>query len=900
MVSHSREPAWRRLLRFMRPDTGGDIDDELRFHFEERIALLVGRGATPEHARTQALEEFGDVTSVRNDLRRIDKRIAASRERRLSIAAFRDDMRHAWRRIRRQPGFTIPAVATLALGIAATMTVFTLLDAVVLSPLPYPHAERLVSLASPMPKLHDTWGIARHQLFYYKANAPSIDDMALYRSSVSTLVGDGVTHPSERVASAMVSAGIFNVLGMRAHLGRLLVANDNLSQPSQVVLLGYDLWAARFGADSSLIGRTIDVEGIPLQVVGVLERGAHLPDQRVDLWVPDYVNPAQEPMNNHVRNAVVRLKEGHTAEDLRRELAPLVVRMEELFPQAYPNHWIRNSGFSTSVTPLREGIVGETVTRALWILFGAVTILFVIAVANVGNLFLVRSETRQREVTLRAALGADRAHLAVHHLSDALLIALFAGIIAALLVSFGIGAIARVASDELPRLSEIHPSWRIAVRTMAAALVTGALLAAIPMMAMRTDLSSLREAGRSFTPSRSRVALRGALVVGQVALAVLLLAGAGLMFRSFQQLRSVRLGFEPSGVSTMTLALPRAPYDSDEKSGTFFRTLAEQLGQLTGIQSVGLVSHLPLTGREGCTGLHTDGRSSAGRRETCTQDLQVAPDYFATIKMQLEGRAPTWSETLAGEGVVVTRALAKVLWPGVNPIGHGIRCCTNGDEYYTVVGVVEDTYDDALDAPPMEAAYFPMVAKKAIPLQAFPNYMTLVVRAPSLSENALTSQVQRIVASIDPRVPIAEVRSMNAVVARSMARRTFTLLLLAVAASGALLLSAIGLYGVISYIVMQRRGEIGIRMALGARASRVALMVVRQSGRLVLLGLAIGIASALAGTRLLGSLLYGVSATDPLTLIVVSAVLCVVAAVASLAPTWRAARVDPTETLRSQ
>ncbi|MEO7962282.1 MAG: ADOP family duplicated permease, partial [Gemmatimonadaceae bacterium] len=777
---------------------------------------------------------------------------------------------------------------------------YTLLDAVVISPLPYPHAEQLVSLASPMPKLHDTWGIARHQLFYYKKNAPSIEDMALYRSNNVTLMGDGSGHPSERVASASVSASVFNVLGTRPHLGRLLLPSDNLVRPEQVTVLGYDMWVSRFGADSSLIGRTIDVDGFPLQVVGVLQQGAHLPDQRVDLWLADYIDPAQAPMNNHVRSSIVRLAAGRTADDLRRELAPLVVRMEELFPQAYPNHWIRDSGFSTSVTPLQEEVVGATVTRALWILFGAVLILFLIAIANVGNLFLVRGESRQREVTLRAALGADRAHLAFHYLSDALLVSLIAGLVASVLVALGVRELAANAPAGLPRLGEVQATWASAALTIGVSLATGVVLALIPMFTMRADLTALRESGRRFTASRARLAARGALVIGQVALAVLLLDGAALMRQSFQRLRAVRLGFDPAAVTTMSLALPNATYRDFVSAATFQQQLASQLTQVSGITSVGFVTQLPLTGHSGCTGVHTDGRSAAGVREGCVSNMQVGPDYFATMRTALTGRAPTWRETLAGDGVVVTHALATVLWPGVNPIGQGIRCCRPGADYYTVVGVAEDVYDAGLDSPPMQAVYFPMVEKQGVPIEAYPNYTVLVVRAPALTSSAIVSQVQRIVGTIDPHVPLAEVRTMDDVVSHSMARRTFTLMLLAVAASAALLLSAVGLYGVISYIVMQRRNEIGIRIALGARTSSVAMMVAGQSGRLVVVGLVLGIGASLAGARVLGALLFGVSPTDPRALAMVAILLTGVAALASFAPTLRAAGVDPSEALRAE
>ena len=901
MSSPRPEPAWRRYLRFLRPDTNADIDAELRFHFDERIAQLVRLGTSAEAARAQALEEFGDLTAVREELRTIDRRMAARRSRLDALAAVADDLWQAGRRVLRQPGFAVPAVLTLALGVAATITVFTLLDAVVLSPLPYPRADQLVSLASPMPKINDRWGIARHQLPYYKANARSMEDMALYRAHSATLMGDGPTRPSQRIAAANVSASIFHVLGMRPLLGRALVPDDNLAERPQVAVLGHDLWMARFGGDSTLVGRSVDVEGFPLQVVGVLPKGAHLPDRRVDLWVPDHIDPAMPPMNNHVRSAVALLRDGYSAADLQRELAPLVARMDELFPQAYANRWIARTGFSTAVTPLRDEVVGATVTRALWILLGAVGILFAIALANVANLFVVRGEGRQRELSLRAALGAGRGRLAVHHLGESLIVGPAAGLLAAGGVFIALRALAIAAPAGLPRLGEVQATWSTAALAVVVATATACAMALIPMWTMRADLSSLREGGQRLTTSRHRLVVRGGLVAGQVALAVVLLAGAALMLQSFQKLRAVRLGFDPEGVTTLSLALPTTTYRDYQRASAFFEQLSLQLSEIPGVESVGLSSQLPLTGKSGCTGVVSDGRGAGGRREKCVTNIQAAPGYFATMRTPLRGRAPGWEETrAAGAGVVVTRALADVLWPGEEAIGQGVRCCNVGPAYYTVVGVAEDVHDAGLDAPPLEAVYFPLVPIAGAPIQSFPDYMTLVVRAPAVPPAALSAQVQRVVAALDPQVPVAEVRTMEDVVARSMARRTFTLMLLAVAAGSALLLSAVGLYGVISYTVLQRRGEIGIRMALGARAGTVAMLVVRQSLALVLIGLGVGLLGALAGTRLLGALLYGVSPTDPLTMVAVSALLCIVAAAASLAPTWRAARVDPSEALRAQ
>jgi predicted permease len=406
------------------------------------------------------------------------------------------ELRHALRRLIRVPGFTLPALLALALGLAATTTVFALLDAVVLSPLPYPNADRLVSLSSPMPKIKDTWGIARHQLFYYKQNARTIEDMALYRSSDATVTRGTGAQPAKRVAVARVSAGIFSVLGIHPFVGRTLTPDDNLAREAAVVVLGYEFWVTRFGGNRAVVGSTIHVEGFPMQVVGVAEKGASLPDRRVDLWMPDYVDPGMPAVNNHVRSAVAVLRPGYTAADLERELAPLVLRMEEVFPSAYPNHWIRESGFSTRVTSLRDEVVGSTVTQALWILFASVAIVLAIAAANVANLFIVRADARRREVAVRTALGAARWQLGLHHMSEGMVVAAASALVAAAISAASLRVIATMAPVGLPRVSEIAFGGAGALFILTASLVMGTLLGLISLLYSRRDLTALRDGGR--------------------------------------------------------------------------------------------------------------------------------------------------------------------------------------------------------------------------------------------------------------------------------------------------------------------------------------------------------------------------------------------------------------------
>lgn len=903
MHSDSRPPFWRRYLRFLRPDTDADIDDELSFHLAERIEALRAEGMSDAEARTRALAEFGDVRAVRQSLQLIDRRIDQRRARGERVANAITRMRHALRVLVRQPGFTVPAVVTLALGLASTVAIYTLLDTIVLRALPFPRSDRLVALSSPMPKLDDTWGIARHQLFYYKENARSLEDMALYRRSEATLTGDGTTQYSERVRTAVVSAGIFDVLGIVPEMGRILTPADNLERTPASVVLSHALWMRRFGGDRTIVGRTIDVEGLSLSVVGIAPPMAQLPEGAVDLWLPDYVDPAAAAQNNHVRAAVALLRPGYTAESAERDIAPLVPRMEEVFPSAYPNHWITNSGFHTAVVPLRDDVVGRTVMRTLWILLAGVLLVLVVALANVANLLLVRADGRRREVLVRSALGARRGDLLALHVTDAVLVTVVAGLVAFALVRLALGALVWLAPAGIPRLSELHVGVGTAGLMVALSLALGLILGVLTARATRgeQDHAALRDASRGLTLTRRQVGVRGALVVAQVALAVVLLAGAGLMLRSFQKLRAVNPGFAPDGVTTMEVALPSARYDNVQRVSDFYEQLIAAVRQLPGVQDASLVEQLPLTGRSGCTGVVTSQPGSTGRRETCITTLQVAPGYFSAMHMQLRGSASTWDDVhRASAGAVVTNALAAVLWPGENPIGRTIRCCSVGDGWFRVTGVVDQLYDAGVDAPQMQAVFFPLVPVPGGDLQWIARNVSLVVRAPGLAPADLFPLVQREVGRLDPQVPVTGARALSDVVAASMSNRTFTLYLLAAAAAIAVLLSAVGLYAVISYVVGHRLGEIGIRMALGARTTQVARLVVGQSLALALGGVVLGVGGALATTRVLGALLYQVQPRDPLVLAAVSAMLVTIAVVASLAPTWRAAHVDPALALRGE
>ncbi|HEX6050545.1 MAG TPA: ADOP family duplicated permease, partial [Gemmatimonadaceae bacterium] len=667
-----------------------------------------------------------------------------------------------------------------------------------------------------------------------------------------------------------------------------------------VAVLGYEFWVRRFGGDRGVVGTTFDVEGFPVEIVGVLRPGSHLPDERVDVWIPAHVDPGMPARNNHTWFGIGRLRSGYTADAVERELVPLVRRFPEVFPTAYSERFMQSSGFSVAVTPLRDWVVGDVVTRALWILLASVALVFLVATANVANLFLVRMDARRREMAMRMALGAGRSHMAAHFLVEGLVLSFTAAAMGVFVAYVGLRALLSAAPAGIPRLGEVHLAGSSVAVAVVLAIVTGVVFALIPMANAKVDVNTLREGSRTLTASRRRQAVRGALVAGQVALALVLLAAAGLMARSFQNLRAVQPGFDPDGVLTMAVSLAAARYADDATVARFAEQLSTRVQALSDVEVVGFGEQVPPALSTGCTGVMTQAPTREEMRSACIVTLRTAPGYFEALGMRVEGRTPTWTETHNGAGpVVVTRALANQLWPNESALGKGIRCCYNGPNWYRVVGVAEDVRGNGFDQPVTPAVFFPAIAIEGAPLEGTPRYLEVIVRSRSGNLSALAPAVRRAIAELDATVPVANERSMEQVVARSMAKRTFTLTLLAIASVMALLLSAIGLYGVVSYVVGERRGEIGIRVALGAQRGDVGRMIVMQSVRLAVVGVLLGIAGAIATTRVLRSLLFEVHPTDPLTLGLVSAVLVAIAAAASWIPARRAMRVDPVEALRT-
>jgi len=826
----------------------------------------------------------------------------------------RREVRQGVRALWRAPAFSLVALATLTLGIGATAAIFTVLDGVVLRPLPYPSPERLVAIAHPVSGTAVTagkWGVSPAGYFFFQREAKTLSSSGIFTTgTISVQAAEGAA----RVSMAQVTSSLFSVFGSRAAFGRLLTADDDVPNSADVAVLGYGFWQTGFGGDRSIVGRTINVEGRPIQVVGVAAKDVDLPMPsafdaqadlsgfKVDVWRPLKLDPAARPVNTHPYSMIARLAPTASVADAQVELATLTARLPDIAPTAYQPSFMRQYHFGMAVTSLQTEVVGAT-ARVLWVVFGAVALVLLMAAANVANLFLVRLEAHRREAAVRAALGAGRGHLAAHYLAESSLLTLAAGALAIALAWGALHVFIATAPSSIPRLASVALGWRTVAFTAALSIALGVTFGIVPMFARRdVDIATLREGGRGLMSSRATRLVRDALIVGQMTLALVLLAAAGLMLRTVEQLRHVKPGFDPRNAVSLHVHAPWSRYPGWAPVVALQRSLQERVAAVPGVRSVGGSTVVPFVSYGFCSIVFVEDHPLApGEQPPCVKVGNAAPGFFTALGVPVQGRVPDWHDLDASTGaVVVTRTFANRFWPGENPIGRGVKGNGSNPPFYRVVGVADDIRGDGLEKPPVEAVFFPIQAlSDSAPLWSPPRDVDLIVRTSVDNPISIVPAVRQAIAAIDPALSVDRIQTMSSVVEHSMSRVSFILVLLSIAAAMALVLSAVGTYGVIAYLVTQRRSEIGLRMALGARASQVTRLVVEHSIRLALLGALIGTLAALATTRLLVSLLYGVQATDPLTFVASALFLLVVALVASMAPARRAARVDPVDALRS-
>jgi len=809
------------------------------------------------------------------------------------------------RELRRNPGFLLVAVFTLAVGIGANAAIFSVVNAVLIRPLPYPEPERLVGVWHTAPGLDmDQFEQSDASYVLYRKANRVLEELGIYWDGSVTLTG-GET--PERLDAAGATASLFTVLRVPPLVGRTIEEQDEKPGADKVAVLSHGLWRRRFGGDAKALGATLRIDGVTTRVVGVMPPGFGFPSNEVELWLPMTIDPAKLQAGNFNYGVIGRLRPGVAPAAAARDLSALVWRIPEEFPDSQINRGMLESAkFAVLVHPLRDDIVGD-VERILWVLLGSVGCILLIACANVANLFLVRAEGRQREVAVRTALGATRGAVARLFLGESLLLSLAGGAVGLALAAAGVRLLVSLRPEGIPRLEEIGVNGAVLAFTFLLAVLAGLLCGGLATLRYGAPAlaPALKEGGRGGSAGKGRHRARNVLVVVQMALALVLLVGSGLMVKSFWRLRGVDPGLDPKGVLTLRLDLPDTEYKDAFANARFVRTLLERVRAVPGVVSAGTNTTLPLSGGNSNSGyVFEDFPLGPNEVPPILGTRFASPAYFEALGIPvIEGRVFEGIDPARRSNeIVVSEALARRFWPGKSALGKRLVQGLHGkNEWSTIVGVVGSTRDLGLQEKPYEAVYFPVLRtlqdQETDGEEWVPRSFTLVVKG-RVDPVSLAPQVRKAIWAIDPNLPLAQVRPMEEVVARSMARTSFTMLLLVIAAAVALLLGAVGIYGVISYVVSQRTREIGVRMALGAARRDISRMVIREGAAITLLGVGIGLAFALALTRLMLALLYDVSPTDAATFAAVPMLLAAVALVASWIPARRAAAVEPLEAIR--
>jgi putative ABC transport system permease protein len=922
----------RWYQRFFRRDlTEKHLDAELQFHLEQRIADLVAAGMAPEEARRLARLEFGGPDQVKEECRDV----GASH----IIETFIQDIRYGLRQLRRNPGFTVVAVLTLALGIGANTAIFSVVNAVVLRPLPYAHSDRLVWIAESIPALKSEV-VSGGDYVDWKDQNHTLDRIAaydtVYRGSLSEGSGSGGGSADfnltgrgtpARVHSAFVSASFFATLGVEPQLGRAFTENEDQPSGPHVVVLTHSFWQQYFGSDAHVLGQTVNLDSAPYTVIGVMPASFRFPeDSDAQILMPLALNQASERLRiaqRHVR-IIGRLKPGVSLAAARADLDEIRKRAQpsggpelaeggggpgRAMPaprRAGPGGQLRynHSGApemappasELKVVPLAEHLAGN-LRPAMLTLLGAVGLVLLIACANVANLMLTRASARTREVAVRAALGAGRWRLVRQLLAESVTLAVAGGMAGLLLAAWGVNVIAHLlpaaAGGGILAVAAPKVDGNVLLFALAASIFTGILFGLAPAVTVtRSDLAEgLKEGAQVASPGGRRGWLRGALAVSELSLALVLLIGAGLLIKSFYRLLQVNPGFAPERVLTMDLSLTDTRYPARRQKSEFFSQVLRRVESLPGVRSAALTDSLPLSPYRGFLMMSPNrllpSAALSGSTIAMMRMLTVSPGYFYTLGIPvLKGRTFTdHDDEHALKVAVVNEALARRLWPTEDPVGKQLN-------NMTVVGIVGNTHHEGLGQDTEAEFYVPY-------LQFSGDSMQLAVRT-AADPDSVVSAVRAQVRAIDPEQPLYHVATMEQILSDSLAPRRLNMLLLGIFAGIAFTLATVGIYGVMAFSVTQRTHEIGIRMALGAQKSNVLKVVVGQGFKLTLMGVAIGIVGALALTRFLSSLLYGVKPTDPITFAAVSLILIAVALLACYIPARRATKVDPMVALRYQ
>ncbi len=807
------------------------------------------------------------------------------------------DARRGFRSLAHSPGFTVAAVLTLALGIGAVSTMFTVVKSVLLAPLPYAQPEQRVAIWSRWVGFDKTW-LSEHEIDDYRRLSKTLADVAAWNTDQVNLTGDG---EPVRVGVGLISANTFAVLGAEPLLGRGFTADEDRPGQTTAAVLGYSLWQLRYAGDPGVVGRSIQIDGVPRTVVGIMPRGFKLPTdfgedaaEPTQLWLPLGMDLANSDRGSHGLYSAARLRPGATAQNATAELTALTSNMtrEGLYPAE-----MRFSAFAVSL----EDEIRGSVRPALLLLFGAVAFLLLIACTNVASLLLVRGDARQREIAVRVALGASPGRISRQLLTESLILAVVSAVAGLGLAYAGLRMLSSFQTTRLPQLAPSSLDSAVMLFTAVVAFATTIVCGVFPVIrAARVAVTdSLKDGSHSsFGPTHKRI--RGSLVMGELALAVMLVIGAGLMVRSLAALRQVDLGFDPANVLTFRLALSEAAYKEPEHVIGFYARLLERLRATQGVRGAGLIRSLPLANSIGDWGVDVEGYVPP-KGEYAKGDWQVASEgaLEAIGERLVNGRLFTPSDTSDSQQVgLVNETMARLYWRDGNPVGRQMRIGGPDRPWVTVVGVIGNVRHNGIDVPIKEKFYRPFSQWHRSSGRPYRN-MTVVIKTDG-DPLALAASATAIVRSLDPNVPVANVRSMDGVVATAMTTPRLTGFVLGAFAILALVLAGVGTYGVMAYLVSQRTHEIAIRMAIGADRRDMFRLMFREAAWMAIPGIGIGLVGALGLARLMQTLLYNIKPTDPITFVTTPAVLTVTALVAVLLPAVRATRVNPITALRSE
>ncbi|HEU4431966.1 MAG TPA: ABC transporter permease [Pyrinomonadaceae bacterium] len=801
------------------------------------------------------------------------------------------DISYGWRGLAKHPGFTAIVVITLALGIGASTAIFSVVNSVMLRRLPYPTADRIVAIQELNADGEQRQVTGPNFLDWRAQNTVFEHLAAIKKTSVNLTLAD----QAERIDLAQTSANFFDVFGIRPQLGRLFVAGDEEAGHAPVVVLSDSLWRRRFGADPGVVGQQVSLDGANYTAIGIAPAGFQYPN-KTEAWLPPLklapeVGPTIEPTQRRGMGylyAIALLKPGVSVTQAASEMETITARLRQQYPESNNRRFNR-------VVALQDHLVGKSETM-LKLLFGAVLFVLLIACANVANLLLANATARSKEMAIRAALGASRIRVMRQLLTESLMLALAGGVLGLVLSSYGVKAIITLLPPDFPRLNEIGMDWRVFAFTLGASLLTGLLFGFAPALHLsRTDVQdAMKETSRGSAGGARHTRLRHALIVTEVALSVVLLAGAGLLFRSFLRLQAVEPGFTPQQVLTARLSPAGPQFQTDDELIRFYDQVLERTRAIPGVQSAGMINVLPLTSGP-TVAFQIEGRPIVSVDKLAPTDFRnVSPDYFRTMNIPvLKGRAFTaQDDSNAPPRLMINQALAQRDFPNEDPVGKRVTFGTPSGEtvWFEIIGVTANVRSLELreEAPP--ELYF--TSKQSL----FEN-MAVVVRS-TVKPESIAPALRQAVAEVDRTVPISQVKTMEHIVSESVTQPRFNLFLLGMFSGLALLLSVAGIYGVTAYTVTQRTHELGIRIALGAQVGDVLRMILGQGMAVIAAGIAIGLIAAFALMRLLNSLLFGVTATDPFTFIGITVVLIVAGLLACYIPARRATKVDPLTALR--